>query len=291
MGGKVFLGRFRPAEIRQMDAADEGEGGGMLTFSASATYGASEPLERLSDLVGKRCELLGETVKDAAVGTMITALTAIRAQTRKARAKGRTRAKVAMRDDLVPSYSRRIGRRCLRNRQGRRLDLSVRVDWAAAGVPFRSLKVYHVTPENGRVAPYLVVAESQKAAATHESGRVARRIASMGGLARFALGLAAAKVSTRPAAADGAGRGASQVAPRFVGVTVSAAGRDGFIEVRDSLGYAALALKGGAAAVDLALRRAANKVAGRLMKWAADNGRLAAAVSTPFPEVVRRRGA
>lgn len=265
----------------------------MLTFTADATWGASEPLARLSELVEKRCEMLHETVQDAAVGTLIAALSAIRTQTLKAKPPRKAAASVTMRSEFVPSFSRKLGRKCLRNALGRRLDLSLRVAWVEPkGTPLRLLRVYYVKPQNGKVKPYLAVAKSARRVTEHETARVRRHIAAMGGLARRVLGLAAAKVSTRPAAADGAGMGAVKVAPRFAAVTFSRSGREGTIEVRDSLSYARLALKGGASTVDFALRRAANKIAGRLMRWAADNGNLGAAVSVPFPEVAgRRKGA
>ena len=70
-------------------------------------------------------------------------------------------------------------------------------------------------------------------------------------------------------------------------VTKSGAGEEFAVTVLDALDYAALALKGGRPAVDLAMKKAANKISGMIrhsVYCPLDHD-----VGTPFPEIVRSR--
>ena len=63
------------------------------------------------------------------------------------------------------------------------------------------------------------------------------------------------------------------------------------LTIHDKLGYSVAALRGGRSAVDVALMKAANKIAGRITQHLKAHGNLDEAVPTPFPEVKRRRSA
>ncbi len=190
---------------------------------------------------------------------------------------------------LRPSFEggRRRPRRVLRQ-GGARHSPGCRVKWLVpAGAKSRDLRVFMVVPEHSAVRPYLVVAPSMERAAEFERRAAAQRIRTYGGLAKWTLGAAMRGLSTRNAAADvsadaeGAGVRLSSV-QRFAG-----AGGAYAVRVRDEARHAVAALRGGEGAVDVALMKAANKIAGRLLHRFGDA--LGPDFSTPFPEVRRRR--
>ena len=78
----------------------------MVSLRAEATYGSNAPLSALSALIAKRCEVLNETAKDAAIATMIDALKSVRAATAQARPGAKTKPQIALRGELVPSFTR-----------------------------------------------------------------------------------------------------------------------------------------------------------------------------------------
>ena len=111
------------------------------------------------------------------------------------------------------------------------------------------------------------------------------RINSYRGLAKTTLGFAMAAVSTK-------GKYAADVkTPKAMTAAKAAAqvykngsiGKEYTITIDDVLRYSALALKSGKGAVDRAIMKASNSIAGRLSKVA--SAKLDAKIPTPFPEV------
>lgn len=261
----------------------------MVSLRAEATYGSDAPLSALSALIAKRCEVLNETAKDAAIATMIDALKSVRAATAQARPGAKTKPQIALRGELVPSFTREGGapRPCIRNRQGQRLTLDTRVRWISRAEA-RLLHVFAVRPQHERDDRYLAVATSSAEVKRYEDERSARRKRQYGGLAKRTLGVAMSKLSTRNGGGDNAGAGAVRIAPNFAVVGTAVSGREMELSARSTLDYATLALKGGAPAVDLALKKAANKVAGQIAQALKRTGDVAKPFPAPFPEVKRR---
>ena len=259
----------------------------MMNVSVDVTYGESRPLEELSRLMAMRCKVLHETAQDAAVATVINALNSLRAQTRAARPAAKTRPKIVMRSELNPSIAAKRGggrRRTLRNELGHRVKVSMRKVWLSKGFRMRELHTYLVTPEHERDRKYLVIAPNSKMVANYENRRSRRRKVALGGLAKYTLGFAMARLSTRNGPGD-AGMKAQAIAPQFAHAATALHGHELTVEVHDALDYALLALKGGRGSIDLALKRAANKTFGLLSHECAKWGKVEDIGPCPFPEL------
>lgn len=259
----------------------------MPGVAATCTMADGRPLSALADLIGRRMKWMRESAKDAVVATAIDALVSLRALTRRARRPGRP--KVMAAPGVRPSFEggRRRPRRVLRQ-GGARYEAGTRVKWLVpAGAKSRDLHVFVVTPEHSAVRAYLVVAPSMERAAEFERGVAERRIRAYGGLAKWALGSAMRGLSTRNAAADVSAE--AEAAGARLSSVVRLKGADGAYAVRvtDEARHAVAALRGGEGAVDVALMKAANKIAGRLAHRFGDA--LGSDFSAPFPEVRRRR--
>lgn len=108
------------------------------------------------------------------------------------------------------------------------------------------------------------------------------------GLAKCALGVAMNEISKKTTTTPGVSRRAATTAPLWVDVKELKVGEDGYVlDIRDNLDYAKEALRN-PNAVEIGLKKAANKVAGYLQhnfKNLAGWQKL----EPPFPEVKRRR--
>lgn len=263
----------------------------MVSPSVKVTYADVQPLSVLSDLIRKRREILGESAKDAVVATAIDALVSIRAATQSAAGKKKTQPKV---EDTgwYGSYSASEKRPCFRAGVGKyapRVNVDTkRVRWLTKGVRPENQHVYRVTPEHMKVAPYYVVCASPQIANDFEQKAAGHRITGYGDLAKHALGVAMSKISTRNVGSK-AGVKARLAASKLAIAASSELADGGYsVIVGDDLDYGVAALKGGKAVITLALKKAANKIAGRLAKEVAGRP-LADKISTPFPEVRRRK--
>lgn len=266
----------------------------MIGVHVEATWGSSEPLEALTRLIRQRCKLLYETTADAAIATVINAANSLRAQTKKTKPSAKVKARIAMRPELHPSVRGRgrDRRRCLSNSMGHRIPMakmSTRCIWLDDDPRGKKLFVYHVIPELDRDKPYLCVAENEGLVRKYETNRVRRRKNALGGLAKYTLGLAMARLSTY-----NNGEPAGYIAKRVAGehaYALAEAREDRYMDVElgDTLNYAVKALKGGQGSVDLALKRAANKTYGLLMRDIHKWDKIEDIGPVPFPEIVGKR--
>lgn len=264
-----------------------------MNFSFEATWGESKPLEELTRLAEKRMSLMRETSYDAAVSTLINTLVSLRALTRRARPARKTKVIVEPVNQYVPSASKRGGKyqRCIRTRDGVHISGIRRLRWITNEMPYRDLHVYRVTPEHATVKPYLVVAPSAAVAEDFEQNCARRRKDNYGELAKTALGIAMAKLSTRNVPT----RRFARISESQIAATAET--REGdfvTIEARDMLDYAAAALPHGRSDINTALMRAANKTQGILVNFVNKYGMRvfgpeANIGPTPFPEVLKRR--
>lgn len=268
----------------------------MIGMHVEATWGPSKPLEELTRLLHERCRILYETMEDAAIATVINAANSLRAQTKKTKPSAKVKARIAMRPELHPSFDRRDRwrGRCLRNSAGHRISmakLGIRCKWLTNDPKGKKLFVYHVVPELDRDEPYLCVAENEGEVQKYETNRIRRRKNALGGLAKFTLGLAMARLSSY----DNGGP-VGYIARRVAGehaYALAEARADRWInvELRDTLSYAIKALKGGQSSVDLALKRAANKTYGLLVREMHKWDKIPDIGPVPFPEIVGKRSA
>lgn len=250
--------------------------------------GKAQTTKAFAELIAKRNEILGETAKDATVAAVIDVLVSLRALTRSAYGRKRFPGiRVERRGDLRVSWNNH--RRCLRQGDALFSRPGVRVKYFLSGVPENQLKVFEVTPEREDTKPYYVVAANAKVAKDFETAASRHRVAMYGALARHTLGVAMYKASRRNVS-DPVGREAKIAASKLAYVTISADGIGRYgISMKSAVDHSVKALKGGRGDIDLAVQRAANKIAGRLNNYLKNQGKLGERVPTPFPEIVRRR--
>lgn len=279
-----------------------------LGISVKGVAGDGTPLGTLAGIVKQKAKLLRKSWQDVAIGAMITAIRSLRTMTREAKPARRTRPKVSLAArGLYVSWSGKRGgknkqgkdmQRCLRNRSGHRdtsLERKYRVMYYCSPAS-RTARPYLVVPEREKSKPYIAVAESAAAARELEQKRAAKRKRHMGGFAKTALGYAMARLSTRNAG------GMKKFDNRTSWTQLVAAGVKGSSEiggtevfVHDLLDYAALAVRGGKPAIDLAVKKAANKLTGEMMHYVNARGAdfftarnmPVPKLSIPYPEIKR----
>ncbi len=257
---------------------------------------SGKPLSELSRLIGERVRRLGELTKDAAIATAIDVLKSLRAATLDARRTRKFHTKVKERRDLYLSFrtveggSRRVP--CLRHGSPTGpLVKNAYLRFVEKPIDLKRASIYWVESEHERMAGYFCAAYSPESAAEHESKRALSRIKERGGLARAALGVAMAKLSTRNTG-DSTPKLARVLASRLARVDVWGSGFSSGefgVEYRSELDYGVAALKGGKGAMDSSLKAAANKIAGQLTHAAHRAGDFEHDITTPFPEVKKRR--
>lgn len=249
----------------------------MVNVTMSANYDG-KPLAVLADLIKERQRILGESAEDAVVATGIDALVSLRALTRVAR-------------KMIPKSDVRFGREEPRYITGSRNLTAGRVfrrvlvgRWKNGekrnAVRWQECYGYRHT-KSGKLRVERATARERNVA-WMRWGRIANR-----GLAQRVLGLAMNALSTRKADLGPAKARLARIAEAHCLVEKFGALDTFTLEIRDTLGYALAALKGGSASVDLALQKSANKIAGRLAKVA--EKKFGEKIATPFPEVRQRR--
>ena len=274
----------------------------MISPSMTATFDG-KPLSVLSELIAKRGEILGETVSHAVKATAITVLKSLRADTRIAPRKASQKSFHISDTGFVGSWERKGGkiRRVVRTSNARNAAKVSIHPVNLAGQRYEkgeSVKVFKIMPTHGERmlwnktrnrGCWYVFAKSEKVAKDLASRLMTRRINSYRGLAKATLGFAMAAVSNNGSIGLNATSAKSIRAAKMAAKVVESGGvSDGSyrISITDALDYSALALKSGAGAVERAMMKAANSIAGRLSKVAST--KLGETISTPFPEVKGR---
>ena len=266
------------------------------TISCKTASGKS--LEELSKLIALRTERMKELTKDAVIATAIDVLVSLRADTRDARSGDRVNPprRLTPRRDLFVSF--RGGKAhipCLRtgSRHGPEFHHAGSFYIADKGCKLFDLLVFQVVPYHERIKPYFVAAHSASEVLKFEGAMIRRRVDRKGGLARSALGVAMAKLSTRNSADDVSAR-IRALSSNLSQVSVTGGGGFGAsgdfgLCYQSELDYGIPALKSGDGGVDLAMQKAANKIAGMLTHAAHKAGDFEHDVETPFPEVRKAR--
>lgn len=275
----------------------------MIGIEIKPTY-KGKPLQTLNDLVQKRMTLLGNTYKDAVIATAIDALRSIRAVTENHAGKeivvGDGDVTITRRGDIHPSFSGKEHKRCFRagatpSRNAPRIDMtgskcvclvppSDKI-WMSAGV-------WNVTVSKKRLerwprhpAKLTVVATSEQQVMNYITKRFSNIAKRQSGLAQCVLGALMGKLSTRPPANPKSGEHVNKIVGRYGLVNKTDANSTYSVHVESNLLYAKDAVKGGESGIQMALKKAANKIAGMLKHFACKN--LDERITTPFPEVKR----
>jgi len=260
----------------------------MMKISCSATWGTSRPLSVLTDLLAMRQKWFKESAEDAVIATAIDVLGSLRALTRSAKNRRSTHPGIEECPGLRPGYygGKSSPKRTLRLAAGGGRFVAGRVKWLTGNVKDRDLRVFKVVSEHEKVKPYYVVAHSAAEVKKFENAAAGHRMREYGLLAKWAFGVAMNKLSTRNVHDNVTGE-ARLAGSRLSKVWKAKLGDAFAVRVCDELDYATDALQGGSSAVDIAVMKASNKIAGRLQHRFGDL--LGSDFTTPFPEVRSRR--
>lgn len=264
----------------------------MATAAVMATVGNGRTLEEFSKLIAARSKYLGETAADAVAACAIDALKSIRAATGKATKRSVSK-DVEVKEDgtLVPSFKTVGGAKkfCIRNRGGAEYKGNEKISVAANSSQISKWNVFRFNDEHGeKKYKYLIVAPDAKTAVKVAKQIKQRRAMRYSGLAKVALTRLMRKTAT---VSDGGEMPDAAVARKADEQTKSVAQNGGkaySLHLEDNLGYAILAVKGGQTGVDLALRKAMNKITATV------NQRCKKILGfeqlpTPFPEIRQRK--
>jgi hypothetical protein len=267
-----------------------------VTIVADSDVGT---LERLSELISKRAKALGETASDAVTATGINVLTSLKAATKKAPLKGRRKMYTLERAGLTAGWERtgNTFRRVVRS--GGHVDRNITAHCRnLVGANYvKGERVYvwkaQLFNENLNNTLYYAFARNEKEVRKYiEEVILARLLSKESGMAKYTLGIAQAKASSRPMnTPKPTGSKAFQIAHAASVLVINSKGfneGESYLDFHDTLRYSADALKGGETTVDIAMKKAANKTAG-LIHMAFVDKRFDQDVKTPFPEVQRKR--
>ena len=203
----------------------------------------------------------------------------------------------AVESNLVTAFTSG-GRRCIRvgNRRGPRFDFPNTVQlvapdkgaWLRAHVFRVSLSPEVMKRWKKQPQTYRVVAETREAVESYLKKRYTRIAHKYMGMAKFVLTEAMKRVSSRPVSKGGPiGEAAERVGLRNIQITSFGGASRWTVAIHDNLSYAAEAFRSGGNAVQIAMAKAANSIAGYLRKRAGDI--LDPSLATPFPEISKHR--
>lgn len=250
-------------------------------LTMNMTYAGREP-QVLSDLILRRQKVLGETAQQAVIGTGITVMQSLRAQTIIA-----DENKFELRRSAA-AYARWV----TVNKKHR-----LKVEGISEGRKYINLaglhsrgniyNVYEATVyKQGKPDTLYFIAKDEKPV----KGYLQRRIRRYKRMARSAWGHLMRMTSQREADTEPMSTAATNVLRKNLSVVSGGNQYDFAMQITDDLVYAASALKGGPASVTYAMQAASNKVAGRIRRFIADHPSLSDQnIQTPFPEIRKAR--
>lgn len=272
----------------------------MASYTTIEASCDGRPLKVLSDLIRKRENALNETSRDAAVATAINVVTSLKAMTKKAPMKANDKMFFNVRQ--IPGYRagwERVGtsyHRVARDGSGH-VDRNItRMCRNLVGKAFSKGEVvgvwgFQLYNENLNKTVYYCFATDEKHVRDYAKKVIlARLLKKESGMAKYTLGIAQARISTRSEVVPPSGAKQMRIAYDAARVIMNSTGFDEgefSIEVADMLRYSLKAVKGEKAAMDMAIMSAANKTAG-LIHLAYVNKGFGQDVKTPFPEVKRK---
>lgn len=272
----------------------------MLKVDAKIDWNG-RPLQELEKLLALRQKMLGEDARDAVVATAIDVVKSLRTLTRKAPARANRKSFVIEATPYVASWER----------HGNSYRRVARVGGTGAKAPIfpvnnagphyvkgERVRVWKITPthpasmtweKNRNKGCWYVFAQTPAVALRFAMEHMSRVLRKESGMGKTALGFAMARLSTKSTPVEAKGPKAQRLAADAIHIATSGEGGTFALVVRDELRYSLPALKGGSSAIDLAMAKAANKIAGRLAKWQETHFFDSDRIATPFPEIVTRR--
>jgi hypothetical protein len=261
----------------------------MIRMQARFLTDRGEPALALTKVINQRITELGESQRNAVVATAITILKSLRALTKVAKLGSFKGQWGKVTGQYVASFERR-GDKCWPCiRLGGRRGTVVRhafvkfltKEWKYGQEP--DVFIFNDSVGKRERKSFFVVSRSAAEAKKYASEKHKDMIKHYRGLAKFAIGYAMGKVSTRSAVASGATAKARAIGVECVKVKKSKQGSTYTIDVADNLDFAAPALKGGEAAVAIAERRACNSVVGYINSALKRAGSVRKPLKIPFP--------
>ena len=246
------------------------------------TYDGREP-QVLSDLILRRQRLFGETAQQAVIGTAISVMTSLRAQTIVA-----DENKV----QFIKSTSMIVRWVTVNKRH------QLKVEGWGEEKKFVNLGGIHTKGaeyfvyickilKQGKPETVYIVARHEAEVAKY----LKRRIKKYKGMARSAWGHLMRMTSQLTPTSDPITDAATNTLRKNISVVTGGNQYDYAMQVTDDLQYAAAALKGGPASVSYAMQAASNKIAGRIRSFCAEHPRFTVGenIQTPFPEIKQRK--
>lgn len=238
----------------------------MVKVVMSGNYDG-KPLAVLSDLIRQRRKYLYESAKDAVIATGIDALVSIRRITRvskKMLPKSAVKFAAHKPKYITAKYGKHKGKPLRRTlvKRYKNNTLKTIVKWYPLGTKKAT--------------------KADREAAYKKWGKISRH-----GLSKWTFGVLMRGLSTRSSIPESVQNATKAIARIMAKSVMFDSDRRLTLHLTNALRYAQQSVKGGQAGVDLALKKAANKIAGRLCKVA--EKKFGERVQTPFPEVKRRR--
>lgn len=250
-----------------------------------------DPLKELNKLIEQRSRLLHQSVAQSTAATAVTALKSVRAATKDARKTSKFKIKVEQTAYCV-GFSYHEKKPCLRTGKSRnspKVVLDAKVVFMTKNIakPHLNAHVFKVTYEKKAIKPFYIACASDQAALDYAIKATKHRIDEKGTLGKNAIGVAIGKVAQKSFQLEG-GKDAKAIASTISDVQEWNSGWDYTLKITDNLYYATDAVKGGQAAIDIALAKAANKAYGTLAHLAGLDftDRFP---EKPFPDIGKKR--
>ena len=270
----------------------------------TATYAGDKTLGAFSDVLAKRQHYLNESAFQSIHAMAVETLKSLRGLTRVAKVSN-VKVVVTPRTDLKFSYyflsaaktgDKAASRMCIRSSSGMRFErnqIGKEIYANVKGVKLSAVQVYQFKDVDDDNKTYLICATSQSQAKKAAQNIVARRVLRYAGLAKRAISALMVKTNSKGPADNVSPRvyaKANEVTTvrNIIATDTKGSGGKYALVLDDALRYAVRALNGGHSAVDLAMKRAANKSIG-LIQHRCKNLLLPGELKTPFPDIVKRK--
>lgn len=261
-----------------------------MTIETNISTPSGKTINEVIKALEARSKELGETTKNSGVAMMINILKSLRQDT--AVAKPNEKANIVVQE--LTQY--KVGFRkyngvtpvIVSAGDGKPVE-GLRARIVDRNVKSKLLKVYKVTDiiSTNKVKEYTLICKSEQSAFNYVKKIHRTRIQHRKGLAKIALGLAMNKLHNENVN-DNVEQQVRNTADNNTNVFLSETGfNNGELNIRvhDKIDYAALALKSGANAVELAMQKTANKVMGMIIHKLHSKGIFDDSYSIPFPEL------
>ena len=269
----------------------------MGSIQINANFGDGKTLDEFAKILGERMKYMHETSRGSIAAMAIATLKSVRAATRVAKQSG-VKVEVLKDASLYCSCYRVGGKKflCARTKgSNARYAGKERIVSAGTGLKLGNMSVFRFTDTySRRQRSYLIFAASTAVAKQTAKKIVASRALRYAGLARRAIGFLMMKTCTVKVNDIVSPKVNAKARETTEHREVIARAKDGnggkyALILEDNLRYATDAVKGGRPAVDLAMKKALNKVVSQINHKFKDGFLQRKKLATPFPEIVKKR--